>query len=48
MMASRSRHPNGVQVSFCDGHVAFVPNNVNYNLWQAVGSAQGGDSTGDL
>jgi prepilin-type N-terminal cleavage/methylation domain-containing protein/prepilin-type processing-associated H-X9-DG protein len=48
MMAARSRHPNGVQVSFCDGHVSFVPNNVNYALWQAVGSAQGGDSTGDL
>jgi len=48
MMASRSRHPSGVQVSYCDGHVAFVSNNVSYVSWQAAGSAQGGDSLGDL
>jgi prepilin-type processing-associated H-X9-DG protein len=48
MMGARSRHPSGVQVSYCDGHVAFVSNNVNYASWQAVGSSQGGDATSDL
>jgi prepilin-type N-terminal cleavage/methylation domain-containing protein/prepilin-type processing-associated H-X9-DG protein len=27
--APRSRHPNGVNVGFVDGHVAFLPNNVD-------------------
>jgi prepilin-type N-terminal cleavage/methylation domain-containing protein/prepilin-type processing-associated H-X9-DG protein len=48
MLATRSRHPNGVQVAYCDGHIGFVTNNVNYNVWQAAGSSQGNDSTGDL
>jgi prepilin-type N-terminal cleavage/methylation domain-containing protein/prepilin-type processing-associated H-X9-DG protein len=47
-MAARSRHPSGVQVTYCDGHVAFVPNTINFNLWQAIGSAHGGESVGDL
>jgi prepilin-type N-terminal cleavage/methylation domain-containing protein/prepilin-type processing-associated H-X9-DG protein len=47
MMGSRSRHPNGVQVAYCDGHVAFVTNNISYNTWQAVGTASGYDVVSD-
>jgi prepilin-type processing-associated H-X9-DG protein len=43
MAAARSRHPSGVQVAYCDGHVAFVSNNVAYLTWNAMGSSQGGE-----
>ena len=48
MIVARSRHPSGVQVSYCDGHVAFMPNGVSFTTWNAVGTAQAGDSIGDL
>jgi prepilin-type N-terminal cleavage/methylation domain-containing protein/prepilin-type processing-associated H-X9-DG protein len=48
MIVSRSRHPSGVQVSFCDGHVAFVPNNVAFITWQAMGTASAGDTITDF
>jgi prepilin-type N-terminal cleavage/methylation domain-containing protein/prepilin-type processing-associated H-X9-DG protein len=48
MMAARSRHPNGLQAVYCDGHIGFIPNSINYNTWQAIGSAHGGDSVGEL
>jgi prepilin-type processing-associated H-X9-DG protein len=47
MAGSRSRHPQGVQVAYCDGHVAFISNNIAYASWNAVGTAQGGENTGD-
>jgi len=48
MIVARSRHPSGVQVSYCDGHIAFMPNNVSFATWNAAGTAQAGDSIGDL
>jgi prepilin-type N-terminal cleavage/methylation domain-containing protein/prepilin-type processing-associated H-X9-DG protein len=48
MAGARSRHPNGIEVGYCDGHVAFVSNNIAYASWNAVGTSQGGESTGDL
>jgi prepilin-type N-terminal cleavage/methylation domain-containing protein/prepilin-type processing-associated H-X9-DG protein len=48
MMAARSRHPNGLLVVFCDGHVGFIANTINYNTWQAVGSSAGGESLGSV
>jgi prepilin-type processing-associated H-X9-DG protein len=47
MAGARSRHPGGVQVVYCDGHVAFITNNIAYATWQAVGTSQGGETTGD-
>lgn len=44
MMVSRSRHPGGVQTSYCDGHVSFVPNNVAFWVWNGAGSAAGGEA----
>jgi prepilin-type N-terminal cleavage/methylation domain-containing protein/prepilin-type processing-associated H-X9-DG protein len=43
MIVARSRHPSGVQASFCDGHVAFIPNNVAFITWNAMGTSQGGE-----
>jgi len=48
MAATRSRHPNGVQAAFCDGHISFVPNNISFVTWNALGSAQGGEGSGDF
>ena len=42
-MASRSRHPGGVQSLFGDGSVKFMKNTINLSIWRAVGSIQGGE-----
>ena len=39
--ASRSRHPGGVQVVLCDGSVHFITQDVDVNVWQAMGSIAG-------
>lgn len=41
---ARSRHPAGVQVAMGDGSVRFVPETVDFLTWQAMGSANGGES----
>jgi prepilin-type processing-associated H-X9-DG protein len=38
MFSSRSRHPGGVNVLFCDGSVKFVKNSVSQAVWWALGS----------
>jgi prepilin-type processing-associated H-X9-DG protein len=48
MAGARSRHPTGLMVAYCDGHVAFVSNNIAYATWNAVGTSQGGEGTGDI
>jgi prepilin-type N-terminal cleavage/methylation domain-containing protein/prepilin-type processing-associated H-X9-DG protein len=48
MAAARSRHPNGVQTVYCDGHIGFVQNNIAFATWNAIGTSQGGDSVGEL
>jgi len=48
MAATRSRHPNGVQAVFCDGHISFVPNNISFATWNAIGSSQGNEGTNDF
>lgn len=45
MMAARSLHAGGgVNAAFCDGHVSFVPDNIDYNTWNAMGTAAGGET----
>ena len=39
--AARSRHPGGVHVTFCDGHVDFYADEVDYDLWQALSTING-------
>jgi prepilin-type N-terminal cleavage/methylation domain-containing protein/prepilin-type processing-associated H-X9-DG protein len=46
--ASRSRHPGGVQVGLCDGSVQFASESIDLNVWQAMGSIDGGEPIGQL
>jgi prepilin-type N-terminal cleavage/methylation domain-containing protein/prepilin-type processing-associated H-X9-DG protein len=39
--AARSRHPGGVNVSFCDGSVAFVSDDIALFAWMAQGTMNG-------
>jgi prepilin-type N-terminal cleavage/methylation domain-containing protein/prepilin-type processing-associated H-X9-DG protein len=41
--AARSRHPGGVNASFCDGSAAFFSNDIEANVWRAMGTMNGGD-----
>ena len=42
-VASRSRHPGGVNTLIADGHVQFMKNSINVLVWQALGSRNGGE-----
>jgi prepilin-type processing-associated H-X9-DG protein len=42
-VTARSKHPGGVQSLFGDGHVAFLKDTVSLPVWQALGSANGGE-----
>jgi prepilin-type N-terminal cleavage/methylation domain-containing protein len=44
MFAARSRHPQGVQASLCDGSVRFVPNLIQLNVWRALSTTQGSEA----
>jgi prepilin-type N-terminal cleavage/methylation domain-containing protein len=44
MMASRSRHPGGVQVVMCDGAATFISDNITLTNWRALATAQGGET----
>ncbi|HXG11878.1 MAG TPA: DUF1559 domain-containing protein [Gemmataceae bacterium] len=46
MMASRSRHPGGVHAAFCDGHVSFIRNAIDIQIWRALSTTQGGEIVG--
>ncbi|MEW4568699.1 DUF1559 domain-containing protein [Tautonia sp. JC769] len=42
-MASRSRHPGGVNTLYGDGSVRFTKNTVALPIWRALGSMSGGE-----
>jgi prepilin-type N-terminal cleavage/methylation domain-containing protein/prepilin-type processing-associated H-X9-DG protein len=42
-LASRSRHPGGVNVLMCDGSVRFMKNSVNLLTWQGLSTSNGGE-----
>ena len=45
MMATRSTHAGGgVNTVFCDGHVTFISDNIDYIVWNSMGTSQGGES----
>jgi prepilin-type processing-associated H-X9-DG protein len=45
MSSARSRHqPGGVNVVFCDGHVAWISNNISLAAWRAISTTQGGET----
>jgi len=41
-LSSRSLHPTGVQVAFCDGSVRFITNSIDRPSWRNMGSSQDG------
>ena len=42
-VASRSRHPGGVNTLFGDGSVHFMKNSINIRTWIQLGSINGGE-----
>jgi prepilin-type processing-associated H-X9-DG protein len=42
-VASRSRHPGGVNSAFCDGAVRFVSNDIQLYVWRAMSTSEGGE-----
>jgi prepilin-type processing-associated H-X9-DG protein len=47
LMSARSKHSGGLNVVYCDGHVAFVSNNIAINTWRALSTSQGGEVVSD-
>ncbi len=47
-LAARSMHTGGVTVLMGDGAVKFVSNNINLGIWQAIGTASGGETVGEF
>lgn len=43
--AARSKHTSGVNVSFCDGSVRFIPDAIDAVVWRALGTRSGGEPT---
>ncbi|EAQ81815.1 DUF1559 domain-containing protein [Blastopirellula marina] len=48
MMASRSRHPGGVQALRCDGSARFISENIQLDTWRALSTTQGGEVLGEF
>jgi prepilin-type N-terminal cleavage/methylation domain-containing protein len=44
MMAARSRHPGGVQVTLCDGSSRYMNNNISLTVWRALCSSKGSET----
>jgi prepilin-type N-terminal cleavage/methylation domain-containing protein/prepilin-type processing-associated H-X9-DG protein len=42
-VAARSKHPGGVNSLMADGHVQFVKDTIAVNIWQSLGSRNGGE-----
>jgi prepilin-type N-terminal cleavage/methylation domain-containing protein/prepilin-type processing-associated H-X9-DG protein len=45
---ARSRHPNGVNVTMCDGSVRFVTNSIDLGTWKALSTMNGGETVADF
>jgi prepilin-type N-terminal cleavage/methylation domain-containing protein/prepilin-type processing-associated H-X9-DG protein len=46
VVAASSRHPGGVNTSFCDGSVKFIKSSVSFQTWAALGTRNGGEVVG--
>ena len=44
MMGARSLHTGGVNIARCDGSVSFLPDSVDFVVWNAAGTSQGGET----
>ena len=43
-VAARSLHPGGVNAAMLDGSVQFVVDSIEWRVWQAMGTSQGGET----
>lgn len=43
-----SNHPNGAQFTFADGHTQFISENIDPQLWSAIGTIRGGETVGRI
>ena len=41
---ARSRHSGGVNLAFCDGHVRFIPDEIDTTVWRNLGAIADGNS----
>jgi hypothetical protein len=41
---ARSQHPNGVNVAMGDATIRFVSQTIDFDLWQGLGSRNGGET----
>ena len=46
--AANSQHTGGAHLLLCDGAVIFISENIDINLWRAIGSARGGVVVGEF
>lgn len=46
-MSASSRHTGGVNVTLADGSTRFVSDNVDENIWSALGTISGGETIGE-
>jgi prepilin-type N-terminal cleavage/methylation domain-containing protein/prepilin-type processing-associated H-X9-DG protein len=45
LTSARSRHPGGVMTLYCDGHVDFIGDEVQLDIWRAIATCLGGEMT---
>ena len=45
---ARSLHLGGVNVLFADGSVHFIANEIDMDIWRALGSIDGGETVGEF
>ncbi len=48
MLASRSRHPGGVQILLGDASARFVVQSISINVWRAISTTRGGETAPQL
>lgn len=47
-MSASSRHTGGVHVLMSDGAVRFASDNIDTNIWRAIGTRNGGETVGEF
>jgi prepilin-type N-terminal cleavage/methylation domain-containing protein/prepilin-type processing-associated H-X9-DG protein len=47
-LSARSFHPGGVNACMLDGSARFIPNDIDWNIWQALATTQGGETIGEF
>jgi len=48
LIGARSNHTGGVHTAMADGTVRFVSANIDWNVWNALGSRNGGETVGEF